>query len=113
MAGTGTGNRAPRFDATASLPDARPTVSGGKAGGGSARAGWGGDDETVGRAIEAAKDLRQGRDTHAETVFIPARPSKPRLDKYAKLNLPTGTVAVTVLVAVSVTDTVYDTAFVT
>jgi hypothetical protein len=46
-------DRAPRFDAAASLPDAGPTVSGGDANGGGARADLGGDDGALGIRVAA------------------------------------------------------------
>jgi hypothetical protein len=66
------------------------------------------------RGFEAAKGPGQRRDTILTTVvFRP--PSKSRLDEHSNANgsLPTGSTATTMLVAVSITDTVLSASFVT
>jgi hypothetical protein len=88
-----------------------------------------GEPEGCGSGIESPKLLGQRGDTLAETVREPGCPGKSwcRLDEDAEGNgtgadgvtatpsgsSPTGIVAITVLVAVAITDTLSDTAFAT
>jgi hypothetical protein len=66
----------------------------------------GGEPKGYRRRMKAAKRLGQRRNTLSITAGIPRRPSKPWLDEHTKRPSPTGSTATTVLVAVSITDTV-------